>query len=200
MIILLSVIVVTLTASSIQSISADHLEPGKGIFSGSGTAELVQTQGDSKYQVYLQIVLRNADGQLVNVTESTAAGAYIPHAISDHVFDNLMSETEIITIDSVKYEKAQWKFSPTLEQRFIGLYPIYSEIKMEIVSEHGPGTAKMYEENKDFSIWKIHYCADFSSIGHKYECIPIFQALIGNLEIEPTDIVIQQWTILRELN
>ena len=47
---LLSVILVTLIAGSVQSISADHLEPGQGIFSGESEVELVTTE-DSNYQV-----------------------------------------------------------------------------------------------------------------------------------------------------
>ena len=76
------------------------------------------------YQVYLQAVLRNGDGQLINVTENTKTAAYIPHEITDYVFDTLMGEKEIITIDNIKYEKVQYTFSPTLEQRWMGMYPI----------------------------------------------------------------------------
>ena len=39
---LLSVIFVTLIAGSVQSISADHLEPGQGIFSGESEVNLLQ--------------------------------------------------------------------------------------------------------------------------------------------------------------
>ena len=39
---LLSVIFVTLIAGCIQSISADHLEPGQGIFKEESDVELVQ--------------------------------------------------------------------------------------------------------------------------------------------------------------
>jgi len=134
---LLSVIFVTLIAGSVQSIAADHLEPGQGIFVDDAEVNLATTE-DSNYQVYLQMVLRNGDDQLINVTESTANGAYISHEITDHVFDTLMGEKEIITIDNIKYEKVQYIFSPTLEQRFLGLYPIFSAITLEFVSEPGP--------------------------------------------------------------
>ena len=59
------------------------------------------------------LVVRNNDGQIINVTENTAHGSFIPHMISDHVFDTLMGEKEIITIDSMEYEKSQWKFRPS---------------------------------------------------------------------------------------
>ncbi|RUA19639.1 MAG: hypothetical protein DSY29_02305 [Alphaproteobacteria bacterium] len=194
---LLSVIFVTLIAGSVQSISADHLEQDQGIFVDDAEVNLTTTE-DSNYQVYLQMILRNGDGQLINVTESTANGAYISHEITDHVFDTLMGEKEIITIDNIKYEKVQYIFSPTLEQRFLGLYPIFSAITLEFVSEPGPQSIKLYEESQDYSIWKIHYCADFKD--HGYHCVPIFQVLVPTMTIEPDDVVTHQWTILRELS
>ena len=194
--ILLSVILVALISNSTQLISAEQNIPIEGLFSGPAQVELVTTE-DSNYLIYLQVIVRSADGQLISVIESTAHGSLIPHMISDHVFDTLMSEKEIITIDDIEYEKAQWTNSPSLEERFIGLYPIYSELTLEFVSEPGQDTTKMYESKKDFSIWKIHYCADWENFG--YSCIPVFQVLVPNMTIEPTDIVEQQWTILREI-
>ena len=194
---LLSVILVTLIAGSVQSIYADHLEQDQGIFVSDAEVILATTE-DSNYQVYLQMILRNGDGQLINVTESTANGAYISHEITDHVFDTLMGEKEIITIDNIKYEKVQYIFSPTLEQRFLGLYPIFSAITLEFVSEPGPQSIKLYEESQDYSIWKIHYCAEFE--GHGLHCIPIFQVLVPTMTIEPDDVVTHQWTVLRVLN
>jgi len=194
---LLSVILVTLIAGSVQSIYADHLEQDQGIFVDDAEVNLATTE-DSNYQVYLQMVLRNGDDQLINVTESTANGSFIPHKITDHVFDTLMGEKEIITIDNIKYEKVQYIFSPTLEQRFLGLYPIFSAITLEFVSEPGPQSIKLYEESQDYSIWKIHYCAEFE--GHGLHCIPIFQVLVPTMTIEPDDVVTHQWTVLRVLS
>ena len=193
---LLGVIFVTLIAGSIQSISADHLEPGQGIFKEQSDVELVTTHG-SNYQIYLQTVFRNGDDQLINVSETTEIGMYIPHKITDHVFDTLMGKKEIITIDNIKYEKVQYIFSPTLEQRWTGFYPIFSEIPLEFKYEEG-AVAKMNKKIKNYSIWKIHYCAAFE--GHGYTCIPVFQALVPTMTLEPDDVVTQQWTILREMN
>ena len=111
---LLSTVFVALIACSIQSISADH-ESDKGIFKNESEVNLVTT-ANTDYQVYLQAVLRNGDGQLINVTENTKTAAYIPHEIADYVFDTLMGEKKIITIDNIKYEKVRYTFSPTLEQ------------------------------------------------------------------------------------
>jgi len=192
---LLGAIFVALIACSIQSISADH-ESDEGIFKDKNEVNLVTTQ-DSDYQVYLQAVLRNGDGQLINVTENTKTAAYIPHEIADYVFDTLMGEKEIVTIDNIKYEKAQYTFSPTLEQRWIGMYPIFEEIPIKIKVEGG----KILNVYKDHSLWKMHYCADFSNIGHDgLQCIPVFQVLIPTITLEPSDVITQHWTILRELN
>tara|TARA_B100002003_G_scaffold172766_1_gene160696 strand:+ start:1249 stop:1857 length:609 start_codon:yes stop_codon:yes gene_type:complete len=197
-ILLLSIIFVISIAGSIQFVAADHLEPGQGIFIDDGEVELVTTQG-SNYQVYLQTVLRNGDDQLINVTETTESGAYIPHKISDHVFDTLMGKKEIVTIDNIKYEKVQYIFSPTLEQRTIGMYPIFSTVNFEFEMK-GNALAQM-NEIEDYAIWKIHYCADFADIGHAgLRCIPVFQVLVPTITLEPDDVITQQWTILRELN
>ena len=174
---LLSAIFVALIACSIQSISADHLEPGEGIFKDISSVELVTTQG-TNYQIYLQAVLRNGDDQLINITENTETGAYIPHKITEHVFDTLMGKKVILTIDNIKYEKVQYTFSPTLEQRTIGMYPIFAETNIKFKMEED-ALAQMNEKYKDYSIWKMHYCADLSHIGHDgLQCIPIFQVLV----------------------
>ena len=193
---LLGAIFITLIASSVQSVTADHLEPGQGIFKEKSDVELVTTHG-SNYQIYLQTVFRNGDDQLINVSETTEIGMYIPHKITDHVFDTLMGKKEIITVDNIKYEKVQYIFSPTLEQRWTGFYPIFSEIPLEFKYEEG-AVAKMNKKIKNYSIWKIHYCAAFE--GHGYTCIPVFQALVPTMTLEPDDVVTHQWTILRELN
>ena len=195
---LLSTIFVTLIVCSIQSVSADH-ESSEGIFKDKSEVNLVTTQ-DSDYQVYLQAVLRNGDDQLINVTENTKTAAYIPHEISDYVFDTLMGEKEIITIDNIKYEKAQYTFSPTLEQRWMGVHPIFQQPIIKYKME-GDALVQMNKTIKNYSLWKMHYCADFANIGHDgLQCIPIFQVLVPTMSLEPSDVITHHWTILRELN
>ena len=101
--VLSSVIFAILIGCSTQSVVADHVEPGDGIYKNYGDVNLVTTKEESKYQVNLQTILRTGDGQLINITESTANAAYIPHRITDHVFDTFMGEKEIVTIDDIKY-------------------------------------------------------------------------------------------------
>ena len=99
-IVLLSTVFVALIACSIQSISADHFEPGQ---------ELIK---DSKYKLHVQVEVRNTDNQLITVTETTR-GVYVPHKITDDAFDTFMGKKKIVTIDDIKYEKVQFYDSST---------------------------------------------------------------------------------------
>ena len=88
----------TLIAGSIQDILADKL-------SDEYKPVLLK---NSEYLVHLQVVLRDAGGGLISVTESTN-GYYIPHEITDEAFDYCFSPSickkEIVVIDNKKYEK-----------------------------------------------------------------------------------------------
>ena len=192
---LLSITFVLLITGSIQSVTADHLEPGQGIFKNERAIEFVPTN-DSNYQIYLQTVLRNGDGQLISVAEGMY-GFVIQHQVTDHVFDTLMGKKEIVTIDNIKYEKVQYTFSPTLEQRTEKTYPIFEEFPIEYVVEED-ARAQMKEDIRDYYRWVIHYCATFK--GHVYTCIPVFQAFTVVELVTHTDVVTHQWTILRVLN
>ena len=195
---LLSIIFVVLITGSIQSATADHSEPGlyQEIFKDEQTLQVMKAIKDPNYQVYLQTVLRNGDGQMISVTEVTY-GFVIPHQLSDHVFDTLMGKKEIVTIDNIKYEKVQYTFSPTLEQRTEKTYPIFEEFPIEYVVEED-ARAQMNEDIRDYYRWVIHHCATFE--GHVYTCIPVFQAFTVVELVTPTDVVTHQWTILRVLN
>ena len=110
-ILLLGVIFLALISSSVQSISADH-ESGNGIFKDENNVNLASTI-DSKWLIHLHVVVLDAQGQLVSVTEGLH-GSYIPHEITDYTFDKWTSQIyenaqiKIITIDNVEYEKVQF--------------------------------------------------------------------------------------------
>ena len=198
---LLSITFVLLITGSIQSVTADHLEPGKGLFKDEETVETAKTE-DSNYRIYLQTVLRNADGQLIGVIHEPGGGLHgwvIPHKVTDHIFDTLMGEKEIVTIDNIKYEKVQYTFSPTLEQRTVKHYPIFEEIPIKHELDKDT-RAQMKEDIRDYHRWKIHYCATFFELGHPYICLSVFQSFNTVYHVEPTDVVTHQWTILRVLN
>jgi hypothetical protein len=97
---LLSTIFVALIACSIQSISADHLEPGLGIFKNEKVINTISTE-DSKYQIYVTVEIRNLQGELISITEATR-GIHIAHEITDYTFNEKLGEKEIITVDNIK--------------------------------------------------------------------------------------------------
>jgi len=213
---LLGIIFATLIVSSVEFATADHSESGQGIFVSQNDVLLYQTKNvegilgnppdfyynenqfeTSNYQAYLQTSIRNVDGHLINITESTVTAAYIPHKITDYIFDTLMGKKEIITVDNIKYEKVEYTFTPTLEERWVGIYPIFSENPIKYTLQED-NRKKMNEENKDRSKWAMHYCANFE--GHGFQCIPIFQIRIPTMIMEPSDTVTHQWTILRDLD
>ena len=171
---LLSITFVLLITGSIQSVTADHSEPDQGIFKNEQTLQELEATKDSNYQIHLQTVLRNGDGQLISVIEGTH-GFVIPHQISDHVFDTLMGKKEIVIIDNIKYEKVQ--FSTSSEQPWL------------------------FDSNDRTLIFNsaIELCGEpIKKYG--YECANIFWARNGMINIEVGDVITQQWTILRDLN
>ena len=193
---MLSVAFVTLIAGSMGFVAADHLESGQGVYVDDGKVNLVVSI-DTKFQIYLQAVIRNEDGQLISVTESSLSGAYLPHKITDDIFDTLMGKKEIVTIDNMKYEKVQYVFNPTHKERLYSIFPIFSENPLPPI-DHTVAHEKMHEKNIEVSSWRNNYCTTFKE--HGYDCVPIFQVLAPSLTLEPHSVVNQQWTILRELN
>ena len=173
---LLGVIFVTLIAGSIESVVADHSLGGKGIFKDENNVNIASSK-DSKYLIHLQVVVRN-EGQLVSVSE-TIHGSYIPHKITDDIFDESLGEKEIVIIDKIEYEKAQKIFT-------------YS--------------AQQHSSNKSsqdlLSFWSIEYCLQTNEHGNEQGifCIPIFQVITPNIFLGENDIFTLHWTILRELN
>ena len=174
-IVFLSIVSITLIACSIQSVTADHLEPGTGIYVGYDEV-LITPARDSNYVVSLQAILRTGDGQLINVTESSASAAYIPHQITDHVFDTLMGEKEIVTIDNIKYEKVQYSGKPDMKK----LVEIYNR------PSHYIGH------------WVITLCSLIDN--HGYTCVDPFSASTAFVSLVEDNVVENHWTILRIIN
>ena len=172
---LLGVIFVTLIAGSIESVVADHSLEGKGIFKDENNVNLASSK-DSKYLIHLQVVVRD-EGQLVSVSE-TIQGSYIPHKVTDYVFDTLMGEKEIITIDKIEYEKAQKIFTYSVQQHSVN---------------------KSFQDLQSF--WSIEYCLQTNEHGNEQGivCIPIFQVITPNIFLGENDVFTLHWTILREM-
>ena len=175
---LLGVIFVVLIAGSVQSIYADHSFGGKGIFRNADKVNYVATTIDSQYQIHVQVVVRNAEGQLVSVHEALQ-GQYIPHEITDTVFDEMSGKREIVTVDNIKYEKIQNTFHDIRVQDIMVL-------------------KKTKTSYQDIRItWYLGF--DENIDGHGSKRLPIFQAAVP-VTIAEDDILTFHWTFLRELN
>jgi hypothetical protein len=171
---LLCTIFVLLLVDSTESVAADHLEPGEGIWKDENHVNIVTTK-DSKYQVHLQVEVRNAQGQLISISETTNVD-HIPHEITDNTFDTMLGKKEIITIDNVKYEKVQYTGTLDIEQ----LLPPSKK------PSHFIGN------------WVISSCKVFDK--HGYTCIYPWQANSSFVSLEEDDVVKNHWTILRIIN
>ena len=171
---LLGTVFVLLLVCSIESVAADHLEPGDGIWKDENRVNLVTTK-DSKYQVHLQVEVRNAQGQLISITETSYVN-HIPHEITDNTFDTMLGKKEIITSDNVKYEKVQYTGTLDIEQ----LLPPSKK------PSHFIGN------------WVISLCKVFDK--HGYTCISPWQANPAFVSLEEDDVVKNHWTILRIIN
>ena len=121
---------------------------------------------NSEYQFHLQVVLRDADGILISVIESTN-GYYIPHDVTDQVFDNDFGEKEIVIVDNIKYEKAKFteQYSLDLPYKLMFFIPIAIEVN------DGSKTV-IVDAN-------------------------IFQAFVPLVYLEADYVIDTQWTILR---
>ena len=140
---------------------------------------------DAEYQFHLQIVLRDSDGILISITESTN-GYYIPHTVTDEAFDIHFGKKEIVTVDNIKYEKVQYreKYSLDLpldvwnEDRDQGLVPKIPKLMFFIPA-----------------ILEVSYGSE-TEIVDAY----IFQAFVPLVYLAEDDEINTQWTIFRKLN
>ena len=172
-ILLLGFALVTLIACPVQFVAADHLKPGIGIYKDETTVNIMPIR-DSKYQIYLQVEVRNAQGQLVGIFEGTH-GNIIPHKITDLTFDEKLGEKEIVTIDNIKYEKA--------------LYRGQLDVKNMLSNDLGHITSPHF-----IGLWKIDLCGAVD--GHYSRCMAVFQANTSQVPITIEDTVTNQLTFL----
>ena len=143
---------------------------------------------DLKYELYLQTVVRDANGQLLSVSESGIGwivissfpdGVQIPGFI-DYLMDNdVLAEKEIISIGNVKYEKIQFQ----------------TETIVDNVTLTNLGAAKVGMFSG--TMWK--FCGDFKK-EYGYQCVPLLEARTPQIHIDEGDVVTNQWTVLRIMN
>ena len=186
-ILLLGVIFVALITSSLPSIAVDDSGGNNVVSEDADKLDVVPTKSP-EYKIYLHVIVRNAQDQLVSVSE-TMDGGYFAHEITDYAFDhslplvsgvNIKSDAtvlpptgkkEIIIIDNMKYEKVQ-----------------YSDSYM------------FNSENELTSKWALNVCGEHV---RKYTdgCARIFgTTTITVVYLEVDDVITTNWTILREFN
>ena len=172
---LFGVIFTTLILGSIQYASADHTLGDQGIFKDEQRVNQASTT-DSKWSIHLQIVVRDSQGQLVSVTEATH-GSYIPHEISDYIFDEHLGKKEIVNIDKITYERAQ-------------------KIQTENVQQFPFSIS--YQDMQSF--WGLEYCLKTKEHGNAQgiSCMPVFSVTTPAVSLEETDTFTLHWIVLRE--
>ena len=186
-ILLLGVIFVALITSSLPSSAVDDLGGNNVISEDADKLNIVPTKSP-EYKIYLHVIVRNAQDQLVSVSE-TMDGGYFAHEITDYAFDHSLplvsgvdiksdatvlpptGKKEIIIIDNMKYEKVQYSDS----------YMFNSEKEL---------TTK----------WALNECGE-----HVRKYMDGWARIFGTATItvvylEMDDVITTNWTILRELN
>ena len=136
---------------------------------------------NSKFEIYLHAVVRNAQGELISVAETSQCklgmncSIYLPHEITDYAFDTLLGKKEIITIGDIKYEKVQFNTS----SKYIELFDVHDR---ELT-----GT------------WEVEVCGEpIKKYG--YECAKIFWSRTSVVYLEMGDVTTVYWTILRQIS
>ena len=160
---LLGAIFITLIVSSFQSLDA-------------------QNENDvmnSEYKIHLQVIVRDANEQLVSVIESTNTKifpTYLPdgtlvEGFIDYMFDReLQNDYQVITIDNTKYEKVVWT-TP--------------------IQETDPGMTVTTTSQLDI-------CGTFEVYGEM--CIPSLGASYSWIDLDLSFTTIDKWTVLRVMN
>ena len=158
--VMLSIIFTALIVGSVQPVLADEI---------TDLFKPVPIK-NSEYQFHLLVEVRNAQGQLVSVTESTN-GYYVPHDLTDGVFDRDFGKKEIVTVDDIKYEKVQYIVK---DRHYYVPLKLMFFIPAIIEVSYGPETVIV-------------------DAG-------IFQALSPLVYLEENNVINTQWTIFRVLN
>ena len=158
--VMLSIIFTALIVGSVQPVLADDITD---IF------KLVPIK-NSEYQFHVQVVLRDADGGLISVTEATN-GYYLPYDVTDEAFDYDFGKKEIVTVDNIKYEKVQYA-----EKYSLDFTEFFSSVFIAAFIEVSNGSETV--------------------IVDAY----IFQAFVPLVYLEEGDVLNTQWTIFRMLN
>jgi len=125
---------------------------------------------NSEYQIHLQVIVRDASGGLISVTESTN-GYYTVHEITDEAFNHCFGpnicKKENIVIDNKKYEKVPFTQKYGMES---------SEAKLQ---------------------FKIRAIVQEENVMVDKNLFSVFVPLIW---MEEGDVIDTKWNIFREFN
>ena len=176
-IVLLSTIFITLITSSVQYVTADHVEElGQGIFKDEYTLNSAFSK-DSKYQINLHVIVRNAQDQLVSVSEATH-GYYLPHQLTGWIIDRMQPgdnlSKEIVIIDKMKYEK------------------------IHLIDTYDAQTAVTEIDVDVRTKWTLKF--DEYIGGHGLMRMSVFKISVPVYPIAVDDVLTLHWTILRIIN
>ena len=186
--VMLSAIIITLIFSSTQTIIADDKPNVK--------THTLDPDINLRYEVYLQTTIRDAQGQLLSVTESTLGwvvitafpdGKSMPDLVEQVFNHNILDEKEVVTIDNVKYEKIQFFDEGVIDHnKLLNLNPTTSLYTSEIIGTSSGG-------------W-YNICMDFKEIDYGHLCGPFVAAKMPFIYLAEDNIFTDQWTILRVIN
>jgi len=133
----------------------------------------IDAERNLEYIVHIQVEVRNAQEQLISITESKF-DKYIRDEIPDYVFDSVVGQKEIIVIDGINYEKVQF------------------EVSYERSVKTDPDLVHDYENKLRFSL-----CG--TSEYDKLSCMSLESAKYWILT-EEGDVVTSKWTVLRVID
>ena len=176
--ILFGIIFVVLIVGSIQSVTADHSLGDKGIFKDESNVHITDSI-DSKWLLHVRVIVQDQEGRLISVSEGVH-GSYIPHKVSDYIFDEHLGEKEVVIFDKIKYEKIRYGQTDNTNS-YTGFF---------------------HSAETDFnSLWKLEFCLKTKEHGNEQgiSCIPVFQVTTSHVQLGDDSIFTQTWTILREL-
>ena len=185
---LLGIMFITLITSSIPYITADAPVGNDISFEDADKLNVVTTK-DSKYEIYLHVLVRNAQEELISMAETLPCQSgnycseYFDHEVTDYAFDSL-GKKEIVTIDNIKYEKIQFSDSYGLTA--------------DTITFHNQYLFDMYDREPT-GRWVIEICGEaLNKFG--FECAKIFQSRTSIVWLELGDVTTSNWTILKKIN
>ena len=185
---LLGIMFITLITSSIPHITADESIDNDASFEDTDKLNAVTTK-DPKYEIYLHVLVRNAQGELINIAQTLPCQSgnycseYFDHEVTDYAFDSL-GKKEIVTIDNIKYEKIQFSDS----HRHTDITTTY----------HNQPLFDMYDREPT-GRWVVEICGEaLNEFG--FDCVQIFQSRTAIVWLEIDDVTTSNWTILKKIN